>query len=138
MTVLAEPYCVLLFDENFSTPVDKWEDGFIKVYEELKKKNIPVYIVTTATEEAKVKLAYTPFNKIPVFKCDYTVIRTAARTKPALYLLKEGTIVGKWSYKRIIDALNGLNNISALPRKEDIATPGLDSAHNNADSANKK
>jgi len=136
--VLAESYCVLLFDENFSTPVDEWQAGFSKVYEEIKKKNIPVYIVTTATQEAAIKLANTPFNNIPVFKCDYTVIRTAARTKPTLYLLKEGTVLNKWSYKRIADAVNSINTISALPRKEDIAMPHTDSAQKNTDSTNHK
>jgi hypothetical protein len=136
--VLAEPYCMLLFDENFSTPVDKWQHGFAKVYEEVKKKNIPVYIVTTATQDAGIKLDATPFKEIPVFKCDYTVIRTAARTKPALYLLKEGTILNKWSYNRFADAVNSINMISALPRKEDMAMPGTDRVQDNADSINHK
>ena len=125
--VLAEPYCILLFDENFSTPVSAWKDGFSKIYEEAKKKNIPIYIVTTSPEEAIVKLEKTLLNTIPVFKCDYTVIRTAARTNPALYILKEGTIAGKWSYKKMSDALIDINKIAVLQQQPDnIVAPGGD------------
>ncbi|MCW3116233.1 MAG: hypothetical protein JWM28_315 [Chitinophagaceae bacterium] len=126
--VLAEPYCLLLFDENFSTPVAAWKDDFSKIYLEAKKKNVPVYIITTSPDEALVKLAPTSFHTIPVFKCDYTVIRTAARTNPTLYLLKEGTIVGKWSYKRMSDAFSDLNKIPVLPAQtNDMVAP--DSSH---------
>jgi len=133
MIILAEPYAVLIFDENFETPVNEWQNGFLKIYDEIKKKNIPVYIITTTIDDAKSKLGNTPLSAIPVLKCDYTVIRTAARTKPAMYLLKEGTVLNKWSYKRFGDATGAINNVPSQPRKEDIAMPP---AVQNADSVN--
>ena len=42
------------------------------------------------------------------FECDFTAIRTAARTNPCLYLLKQGTVINKWSYKKISQAKNYL------------------------------
>jgi len=133
MIILAEPYAVLIFDENFETPVNEWQNGFLKIYDEIKKKNIPVYIITTTIDDAKIKLGNTPLSAIPVLKCDYTVIRTAARTKPAMYLLREGTVLNKWSYKRFGDAAGAINNVPSQPRKEDIAVPP---AVQNADSVN--
>ena len=38
---------------------------------------------------------------IPVFACDFTVIRTAARTDPTVLLLKKGTIVNKFSSRQL-------------------------------------
>ena len=133
--ILSEPYCVLIFDENFETPVSRWQQGFLKSYGEIKKKNIPVYVITTSIDEATKSLTNTPMNTIPVLKCDYTVIRTAARTKPCMYLLKEGTVLNKWSYNRFGDAEKTIDNVPSQPRKEDIAMP-RDTTGNNADTTN--
>lgn len=109
--VLSHPYAVILFCEDFSTPFSAWKDEFSKVYEKAKSKNIPVYAVSSRREEAISHFGTTSFASIPVFVCDYTAIRTAARTNPCLYLLKEGTVVDKQGRKRmnlIYDALESL------------------------------
>ncbi len=109
--VLSHPYAVILFCEDFTTPFSSWKDEFSKVYEKAKSKNIPVYAVSSRREEAIQNFATTTFAAIPVFVCDYTAIRTAARTNPCLYLLKEGTVLDKQGQKRmniIHDALESL------------------------------
>jgi hypothetical protein len=106
--VLGEPYCLLLFCENFSTPVRDWQKDFDKIRQAAIQKNIPVYIVTASINEAKKALGNTSFNDLQVFECDFTAIRTAARTNPCLYLLKQGTVINKWSYKRISKAIRNL------------------------------
>ena len=106
--VLSEPYCFLLFCENFSTPVKDWQKGFEKLRSAAGQRNIPVYIVTASINEANRALANTAFNDIQVFECDFTAIRTAARTNPCLYLLKQGSVVNKWSYKNIKKATGSL------------------------------
>ncbi len=106
--VLSEPYCFLLFCENFSTPVKYWQKDFQELRKIALQKNIPVYIVTASANEAGVALRETPFSDIRVFECDFTAIRTAARTNPCLYLLKQGTVVNKWSYKKISNAIKYL------------------------------
>jgi len=106
--VLSEPYCLLLFCENFSTPVKYWQKNFGELRKTANQKNIPVFIVTASANEAVIAFRNTPFADIPVFECDFTAIRTAARTNPCLYLLKQGTVVNKWSYKRIGKASKSL------------------------------
>ncbi|MBS1918699.1 MAG: DoxX family membrane protein [Bacteroidetes bacterium] len=106
--VLSQPYAVLLFCMDFSEPVSRWERDFAKLYGEAKNKNIPVYVVTSRMDQATATFAGTSLATIPIFKCDYTAIRTAARTNPCLYLLKQGTILGKWSYKQINSAIKKL------------------------------
>ncbi len=106
--ILSEPNCLLLFCEDFSTPVENWEKDFEEVKKAADQKNIPVYIVTASVNDAEVALQRTPFPNISIFECDFTVIRTAARTNPCLYLLKQGTVVNKWPYKRIKKAMQSL------------------------------
>lgn len=109
--VLAQPYAVILFCENFNTPFAEWKDEFAAVYEAAKAKNIPVYAVTSRREEATANFAATPFSNIPVFVCDYTAIRTAARTNPCVYLLKQGTVANKQGHKRMNEIADQLTSI---------------------------
>ena len=116
--VLSQPYAVILFCEDFSTPFSAWKDDFAKLYAAAKAKNIAVYAVTNRMEEAMKNFAGTSLAAIPLFKCDYTAIRTAARTNPTIYLLKEGTIVDKQSYKRmdmILDRVEALQVQQTAP-----------------------
>jgi uncharacterized membrane protein YphA (DoxX/SURF4 family) len=106
--VLSEPYCLLLFCEDFSTPVRYWQGDFEELRKVAFQKSIPVYIVTASANEAQMALHNTPLSDVPVFQCDFTAIRTAARTNPCLYLLKQGKVVNKWSYRRMSNAISYL------------------------------
>lgn len=106
--ILEQPFAVLIFCLDFSAPVSRWEDDFFKIYSEAKAKNIPSYLVTARIDQAAKALSGTPFADIPVLKCDYTAIRSAARTNPCLYVLKQGTILGKWSYHQFNRAIKKL------------------------------
>ena len=70
------------------------------MYAEAMEKNIPVYAVTNKLDEASKYFAGTSMNNIPIMKCDFTAIRTAARANPTIYLLEKGTVLGKWSHRR--------------------------------------
>jgi hypothetical protein len=94
--VLNQPFAFLVFVEKFKN-ISKWKSEFSEIYLEANTKNIPVYLVTAQPSAADQALKGTEFESIQVFKCDNTAIRTAARANPTLYLLKKGTIKGKWS-----------------------------------------
>ena len=113
--ILQHPSTILVFIENFSVPVSKWKNDFEMIYSIAKSKNIPVYVVTGNMNEARDQFASTGFADIPIMKCDYTAIRTAARTSPCLYLLKAGTIDGKWSHKTMEGLQKVLEGISSQP-----------------------
>ena len=113
--VLQQPYAVILFCENFDVPVSKWQKSFSALYAEAKTKNIPAYLVTTQPGEATAKLAGTSFSNIQVLKCDNTAIRTAARTNPCVFVLKQGTILGKWSRHNFGAASKLLNGFTQQP-----------------------
>ena len=110
--VLSQPYAVLLFCEDFSVPVSKWEKEFTKIYTAAKAKNIPVYMITTQPGGVARNISGKTFSDIQVFKCDFTAIRSAARTNPCLYILKQGTISGKWSRQNFSTASKLLEGIA--------------------------
>lgn len=122
--VLAHPYTILLFCEDFSRPVHKWKDEFEKMYALARTKNIPCYLITGRMDQASKALLGTRFADIPVFKCDFTAIRTAARSNPSVYLLQAGNVSGKWSFKEIDKGTEQLKDIPAqpisLPEKENL------------------
>ena len=113
--VLQHPYALLLFCEDFSVPVSKWQKKFSAVYADAKTKNIPAYLVTSQPDIAIKRLAGTSFSNIQVLTCDNTAIRTAARTNPCLFVLKQGTILGKWSRQHFDEANRLLKDVGAQP-----------------------
>ncbi len=112
--VLDQPYALLLFAENFST-LSGWKNDFEEIYTAAKQKNIPAFIITSQPDEAAQVAIGTAFADIQVFKCDYKTILTAARVNSTLYLLQQGTVIGKESYK----CIGGIKKkVAALPAQE--------------------
>jgi uncharacterized membrane protein YphA (DoxX/SURF4 family) len=106
-------YKLLLFSRDFPETNPTWNKSFSVLYTLSKSKNIPVYFITANREEASEYLATNDLSsEIPVFTCDATAIKTAARADPTLYLLKKGTIINKWSYAALESALPELSALS--------------------------
>lgn len=116
--VLSQPYAILLFIENFSIPVSKWEKKFADVYAAAKEKNIPVYLVSSQPDIAAKEISTTAFAGIQIFSCDFTAVRTAARVSPNLYFLRQGIIVDKWSRHNFSSAVNIIETISSFQKTE--------------------
>ncbi len=114
--ILSQPYSLILFAEDYSTPVKEWSFEFEKIYAIAKEKNIPVFLVTTRFSETAAAIAGTSFLEIKFFKCDVTTVRTAARSNPCIYLLQRGTILGKWSAKQFVKTESELNKIPVQPQ----------------------
>jgi hypothetical protein len=97
--VLNQPYSILLFIEEFSKAGTGWKNKFSEIYTTAKQKNIPCFIITAEPAKAIKEISGTAFADVPIFKCDFKAIQTAARANPSLYLLKQGIVVDKWSDK---------------------------------------
>lgn len=106
--VLNQPECFLLIGEDLQKGNDKWIDDFKTLVAVAGKKGIPVYVVTSSIVKAQNVLAAHRLSGLPVFSCDYTAIRTAARTNPTLYRLRSGTVEKKFSHKEIDAAAQAL------------------------------
>jgi uncharacterized membrane protein YphA (DoxX/SURF4 family) len=105
--VLNMPYVVILFEEKPVTNSSKWEKQFSEIQQEAMKKSIPVFIVTASVDEYMQKKKM----DLPVLKCDFTAIRTAARANPTLYLLKKGTVEGKWAAADLEKAISKIKTL---------------------------
>jgi len=106
-------YQLMLISGSFPQSSQTWDKTFLLLYTLAKSKNIPVILVTsnrTAGENWLNKNALS--NDIPVFGCDATAVKTAARTDPTLYLLKKAGILDKWSYANLDMAIP---SIAELP-----------------------
>ena len=57
---------------------------------------------------------------IPLFGCDATAVKTAARADPTLYLLKKGTILDKWSYANLDMAIPSIAELPAQKSQNEI------------------
>lgn len=62
-----------------------------------KNANIKVAILTSDTQEAISSFKTSQNINFPFYYIDATVIKTIARSNPALWMLNEGTVVGKYS-----------------------------------------
>ena len=132
--ILERPgYQMMLISKNFPQIDPPWNKEFILLYTLAKAKNIPVILVTSNRVAAEAWLKannlnlkmgwriYPPLsvfrdtsyivNGIPVFGCDATAVKTAARADPTLYLLKKGTILNKWSYANLESAIPFLSEL---------------------------
>jgi uncharacterized membrane protein YphA (DoxX/SURF4 family)/thioredoxin-related protein len=109
--VLSEKYNLILFSENLSKATQNWKADLLKINAAAEKLNIPLYIVTTSVVEAKKVVANSPLENLQFFNCDFTAIRTAARSNPTLYILKEGTILNKWGHMQLKKSLKVLPDL---------------------------
>jgi uncharacterized membrane protein YphA (DoxX/SURF4 family) len=110
----AKGYKLFIFVKE-RTYVPNTPEGFGMVLTTTKLKHIPVYLITG---DYDALVAWTKEKGIDslvsLMKCDATAIKTAARSydKPTFYLLKNSTILKKWSYA---DYSDGLPAIAELP-----------------------
>ena len=109
--VLSQPKALLLFCESLKR-ASSWINDLKNLNTVAKEKKIPLYIVTAAPiNEVSETLQNNGLYDLQVFNCDNTVVRTAARTNPTLYLLNSGTIKDKYGYLGINSAAEDLKNL---------------------------
>ena len=104
--ILSQPHSLLLFNTDLPNKDPGWKKNLLTVYSEANRKGIPFYFVTTNRDSTISIYSQMGFKNISVLGCDFTAIRTAARANPTLYLLRNGTVAGKWSYAEFDDALD--------------------------------
>ena len=76
---------------------------FIELGNAAKQKNIPFYCVTASGVVTADVFAHEHFAWWTYLECDETILKTMVRSNPALLLLHDGTIAGKWHFKNIPD-----------------------------------
>ncbi|WP_315824285.1 BT_3928 family protein [Paraflavitalea speifideaquila] len=83
-----------------------WPATLEVILQSATEKNIRGFLVTSMPlQELYSEGSPGVFSKLLPLSCDPVAIKTAARTNPALFLIKKGTILNKWSYADLDKAL---------------------------------
>ena len=117
--ILGRPgYQLMLISRSFPQSSQPWDKTFLLLYTLAKSKNIPVILVTSNRTEGENWLNNNALNNdIPVFGCDATAVKTAARADPTLYLLKKASILDKWSYANLDMAIPSIAELPVQPKE---------------------
>ena len=109
----ADGYKLLFFTKGIKRSDPAWEPHLRAILEKSGRKAIQSVFVTSDYNNGQDWINRKGLhNAVPVLKCDFVAIKTAARADPALYLLDGGTIVNKWSYA---DFDRAIKQIDSLP-----------------------
>lgn len=114
--LLAEDkYQLYLFLRNdYNT--GNWPEQLEEVIKTATQKNVQGFLVTSISIEDLYASKTPPvFSMMLPLQCDPVVIKTVARTNPALLLIKNGTILNKWSYADLQKALPVVLTLPANP-----------------------
>lgn len=98
------PKYVMIMAKDFEDETS-WEGTVSKIINQAAKYKISIVLIT-----ADAKTASEKFQNIPVLKCDATVMKTAARVTPTIFLMENATIKGKYSYRNINAIENAIRN----------------------------
>lgn len=91
--LLIAPYLERADDSNFGD-IDQ-------LYEYAQTYNIPFYCLTASTAKAIQRWRDITGAEYPFCIVDETTLKTIVRSNPGLLLLKDGTIINKWSHNQL-------------------------------------
>ena len=119
-------YTFLLISPHLETADDSNFGSIDQIYEYAQDQHIPFYCLTASTEEAIQHWEDITGAEYPFCLTDETTLKTIIRSNPGLLLIKDGTIIRKWSHNE-------------LPKPDELQGPldQLEIGHMPEDSAGK-
>lgn len=96
--ILNQPHYYILFLKDMDSKINKWQQDFEAIIKKAKTQNIPVYIVTSDNKKVNDYFNGQHSLAVPVYTCDGTAIKTAARANPTLFEMKGPVVQGKYSW----------------------------------------
>jgi hypothetical protein len=107
--ILDQPFAILIFMQELKKNLVPNDLG--KLSATAGQKNIPVFFATPSNADAIRIFNEKEFGNAQFFNCDFTVVRTAARTDPSVYFLQKGTVLDKFSKNQIDEAIKKVHSI---------------------------
>lgn len=98
------PKYVMILAKDFDKFVE-WEIAIKNIEDNCAKHKIPIVFVTADAKTASEKIL-----NMPILKCDATVLKTAARVTPTVFLMEGAGIIRKYSYRNMKNIENALRN----------------------------
>ena len=99
--VLGHAYTFLLISPHLEHADDSQLDQINQVYEYSKEQGYPFYCLTASTERAISRWQDMTGADYPFCSTDEITLKTIIRSNPGLVLLKEGTVIRKWSHNHL-------------------------------------
>ncbi len=97
--ILTQPNYYLFFIRNMEEAnVDRWQNVFTDLAKKAKKEQVPLYVVTADTKAANSFFNVANSYNLPIYTCDGTAIKTAARANPTIFLMKGPVVQEKYSW----------------------------------------
>jgi uncharacterized membrane protein YphA (DoxX/SURF4 family) len=98
------PKFVMIMAKDFDDYA-AWEGTVTKIIQNAAEHKIAIVFVTADAKTADEKI-----QNVPILKCDATVMKTAARVTPTVFLMEGATIKGKYSYRSLKEITNAIRN----------------------------
>ncbi len=96
-------YVFLLVSPQFRTAADSHLDLINEIYEYAEDNGYPFYALTASGPDDIQQWCEDTGADYPFCHADETTLKTVIRSNPGLLLLKDGTIIRKWSHNRLPD-----------------------------------
>ena len=94
-------YTFLLISPHLETADDSNFGDIDRLYEYAQSYDIPFYCLTASTTKAIKRWVDLTGAEYPFCITDEAVLKTIIRSNPGLLLLKDGTIINKWSHNNL-------------------------------------
>ena len=96
-----EGYTFLLISPHLESANDSYFDRINQVYEYCQENGYPFYCLTASTDRARSRWQDMTGAEYPFCTTDETTLKTMIRSNPGLMLLRQGTVIRKWSHNRL-------------------------------------
>ena len=106
-------YTFLLISRSLAYADDSNFGDIDQIYEYASEHNVPFYCVTASTDSDINRWRDLTGAEYPFCTADETTLKTIIRSNPGLLLLKDATIIGKWSHNQLPDP----DELTASPDK---------------------
>ena len=112
-----EGYTFLLISPHLENASDNNFGAIDQLHEYCEEHGYPFYCLTASNEDAIVRWRNMTGAEYPFCQTDETTLKTIIRSNPGLLLLKDGTIIRKWSHNRLpqIDQTNSTLTLDQMP-----------------------
>jgi triosephosphate isomerase len=94
-------YTFLLISPHLENADDSQLDLINQVYEYSKEQGYPFYCLTASTDKAISRWQEMTGADYPFCSTDEITLKTIIRSNPGLVLLKQGTVIQKWSHNHL-------------------------------------
>ena len=96
-----EGYTFLLISPHLENANDSYFDRINLLYEYCQDNGYPFYCLTASTDRARSRWCDMTGAEYPFCTTDETTLKTMIRSNPGLMLLRQGTVIRKWSHNSL-------------------------------------